>query len=108
MKLGLTAEQAMGAASAQGASAFAQGQQAAAAIAQATPEEPDLLGQVLEGAVRVGAAYATGGMSEAALAGTSALSSGGGGFNPVGAFMGTEYGTNFGSEQSRMLAAQDF
>jgi len=108
MKLGLTAEQARGAASAQGASAFAQGQQAAAAIAQATPEEPDLLGQVLEGALRVGAAYATGGMSEAALAGTSALSSGGGGFNPVGAFMGTEYGTNFGSEQSRMLAAQDF
>ena len=107
MKLGLTAEQARGAASAQGANAFSQGQQAAAAIAQATPEEPDLLGQVLEGAVRVGAAYATGGMSEAALAGTSALG-GGGGFNPVGAFTGTEYGTNFGSEQSRMLAAQDW
>ena len=108
MKLGLTAEQARGAASAQGASAFAQGQQAAAAIAQATPQEPDLLGQVLEGAVRVGAAYATGGMSEAALAGSQMATAGGNGFNPLGAFAGTEYGTNFGSEQSRMLAAQDF
>jgi hypothetical protein len=78
MRLGLTAEQARGAASAQGASAFAQGQQAAAAIAQATPQEPDLLGQVLEGAARVGAAYVTGGMSEAALAGSQVA--GGGGF----------------------------
>ena len=33
---------------------------------------------------------------------------GGFGFNPLGAFSGSSYGTNFGSEQSRMLAAQEF
>ncbi len=60
MNLGLTAEQARGAASAQGG-------QVLAANTQQSTGGSDLLGSLVEGGARMGAAYLTGGASEAAL-----------------------------------------
>ena len=68
MNLGLTAEQARGAASAQGG-------QVLAANTQQSSGGSDLLGSLIEGGARIAAASMTGGASEAAIVGTQVATS---------------------------------